>query len=74
MATIEVQPDENERGLLWLRWVEQNCVVARLNQDFHGRCTVTPIGSHWNPMKSMGQLFDNAEQACDEVRRYFERR
>jgi hypothetical protein len=74
VATIEVRPAENDLKVLWLYWVEQNTVVARLNRDLHGRCTVTPLGPHWNPMKSISQLFNNADQACEEVKRYFERR
>src|ERR1700753_89242 len=37
VATIEVQPDENERSVLWLRLAEQNCGVAPLNAHPPGR-------------------------------------
>lgn len=74
VADIEMRPDPGRRGVWWVYWVERGEIVGRIDQDLIGRCTVTPQGSHWSPMKSVGRSFDSPSGALREVRLYFARR
>ena len=74
MAQIELRPDNEKTDLWWLYWVERNELVGQIAQEPSGRCMVIPLGPHWSPMKSIGQVFDSPSSARLEVQRYFEHR
>lgn len=74
MAEIEMRHDNIDENVWWLCWVERAEIVARVDQDADGRCTMTPQGQHWSPMKSFGRLFESPSAALREVELYFRRR
>ena len=74
VAEIVMRPDTVRSDVWWVVWVEREEIVARIDQDPSGVCTVTPQGPHWSPMKSVGRTFDSPANALYEVQQYFARR
>ena len=74
LAKIEMRPDNIETEVWWLYWVERAELVGRVERDLGGRCTVSPQGPSWSPMKSIGRSFADPADALREVQLYFENR
>jgi hypothetical protein len=74
VATIDMRPDNEAKGLWWLVWVERDEIVARIEHDPEGLCHIAPEGPFWSPLKSFGEAYDSPSVALDQVRLYFERR
>ncbi len=69
---IQLNPDNVDTGIWWMRWVEKDEIVGRIIRDRRGRCQIAPQGPHWSPMKSFaGFSFDCPEKAVAEVELYF---
>jgi hypothetical protein len=74
LAKIEMRPDNIEKEVWWLYWLERKEVVGRIERELSGRFSVTPQGPHWSPMKSIGRSFAEPADALREVQLYFENR
>jgi hypothetical protein len=74
VAELVMRPDTSRTRLWWVTWVERDEIVARIDRDPDGACTVKQQGPHWSPMKRMERSFDSPESALREVQLYFERR
>lgn len=74
MAELVMRPDTGSVHVWWLIWVDRDEIVARIDRDLRGACTVTPQGAHWSPLKRIERSFDSPESAFREVELYFERR
>jgi hypothetical protein len=74
VAEIDMRPDTVSCDVWWVFWVEREEIVARIDQDSTGACTVTPQGPHRRPMKSFRRSFDSPTSALREVQLYFGRR
>jgi hypothetical protein len=71
MATIQLDPDNIDASLWWMKWVERDEIIGRIIRHRNGCCQIAPSGPHWSPMKSFGTLFDSPETALVEVELYF---
>ena len=72
MATLQLDSDNSDSRVWWIRWREKEQVVGRIVQDGSGRCQVHPVGPHWGPMKSFAAFsFDSPQAALTEVDLYF---
>ncbi|WP_423956806.1 hypothetical protein [Bradyrhizobium sp.] len=72
MATIELQRDNVDDSVWWLKWIEAGEIIGRIRQDGDGRCQIVPQGVRWSPMKSFGgRSFCTREAALAEVMLYF---
>ena len=74
MAELVMRPDTGSTHVWWVLWVDQKEIVARIDRDPSGACTVRPQGPHWSPLKRMEMRFDSPASAFREVQLYFERR
>ncbi len=74
MAELVMRPDAASTQVWWVIWVERDEVVARIERDPSGLCTVVPQGTNWSPMKRIGRSFDSPLNALREVQLYFKRR
>jgi hypothetical protein len=74
VAELVMRPDTGRTHVWWVVWVERDEIVARIDRDPDGACTVSPQGPNWSPMKRIEQSFDSPASALREVELYFERR
>jgi hypothetical protein len=72
MAALQLDVDNLSSRVWWIRWLEKNEIIGRIEQVSTGRCHVFPSGPHWSPMKSFAAFdFDNPQSALAEVELYF---
>ena len=72
MATIQLDPDNVDAAVWWMKWVERDEIIGRVIQHRNGHCQIAPSGPHWSPMKSFaGFSFDSPDRALAEVEVYF---
>ena len=75
MASIELQPDNMDDAVWWLKWIEAGEIIGLIRHDGDGRCQIVPQGMRWSPMKSFGgRSFGTREAALAEVMLYFRER
>jgi hypothetical protein len=72
MATIQLDHDNIDVAIWWMRWMERDEVIGRIVRHRNGTCQIAPSGPHWSPMKSFAAFFfDSPEEALAEVELYF---
>lgn len=75
MATIELQPHNEEAETWLLVWTERREIIGRVRRGDDGQFRVLTYGPHWCPMKSFaGNKFEGPSDALKEIQRYFEGR
>jgi hypothetical protein len=75
MATIQLNGDNMDSHVWWMKWLESDEIIGRIVEVSNGRCQIFPSGPHWSPMKSFaGFSFGSPEEALAEVASYFRNR